>query len=220
MPHAVAVEKMVSCHPSPESSRASATPVARDAEERALRVARGRPPRAAAPHGRGPATARARTCPASRARPSSRSSRIAGSRAVRALPFSAATRAATSTPGICRSIARWANAGPERGRLGRDIRGGIQQRVAERRLVAGRELALDLAAGGRGGELVELVEQARDLVGPGGIEVDRVIGLGAQEQEAELLRRHDLGDRRGRPRRAPWRSTSSCRRCSGTRTGR
>ena len=61
--------------------------------------------------------------------------------------------------------------------------------------VTGRQLALDLAPGRRRRELVELVEQARDLVGPVGIEVDGVVGLGSQKQEAELLGRDDLGDR-------------------------
>ena len=40
---------------------------------------------------------------------------------------------------------------------------GSSRAVAEGRLVPGRQLALDLAAGRRRGELVELVEQARDL---------------------------------------------------------
>ena len=93
------------------------------------------------------------------------------------------------------SIARWPNAGRKSGRLRRDVRVRIEQRVAERRLVAGRQLAPDLATGRRGRELVELVEQARDLVGAVGIEVDGVVRPVAQEQEAELLGRHDLGDR-------------------------
>ena len=38
---------------------------------------------------------------------------------------------------------------PEGGRLGRDVGVRVEQRVAEGRLVAGRQLALDLAAGGR-----------------------------------------------------------------------
>ena len=66
------------------------------------------------------------------------------------------------------------------------------------RIEARGELALDLAAGGRGGERVEPVEQARDLVRAVRIEVDGVVGPRAQEQEAELLRGHDLGHRVGR----------------------
>ena len=105
----------------------------------------------------------------------------------------------TSTPGIWMSSARCANAGRNARGLGRDVRVRVEQRVAERRLVARRQLALDLAAGGRGREPVELVEQARDRVGAVGIELDRVVRARAQEQEAELLRRDDLGDRvRGR----------------------
>ena len=84
---------------------------------------------------------------------------------------------------------------PEGRRLRRDVRGRIQERVPERRGVPGRELALHLATGGRGGELVELVEEPRDLVGPVGIEVDGVVGLRAKEEEPELLGRDDLGDR-------------------------
>ena len=87
-----------------------------------------------------------------------------------------------------------AERGPEGGGLGSDVRVGIQERVAERRLVAGRQVAPDLAARRRRRELVELVEQARDLVRGLGIEVDGVVGPVAQEQEAQLLGRHDLGD--------------------------
>ena len=86
---------------------------------------------------------------------------------------------------------------PERARLGGDVRVRVEQRVAERRLVARRDLALDLAAGGRRGEPVELVEQARDGVGPVRVELDRLVRARAQEQEAELLGRDDLGDRVG-----------------------
>ena len=109
---------------------------------------------------------------------------------------------------------------PEGGRLGRDVGVRVEQRVAEDRLEAGRQLALDLAAGGRGGEPVELVEQARDRVRPLGIELDRRVRPGPQEQEAELLGRDHLGRSGGRRRRGPSRSTSCGRRCSGTRTGR
>ena len=51
---------------------------------------------------------------------------------------------------------------PERVGGRRDVRGRVEERVAEDGLVARRQLALDLAAGGGGGEPVELVEQARD----------------------------------------------------------
>ena len=71
--------------------------------------------------------------------------------------------------------------------------------MAEGGLVAGRDLALDLAAGRRRGELVELVEQARDGVGPSGSNSMAWFGPWPQEQEAELLGRDDLRDgvRRG-----------------------
>ena len=83
---------------------------------------------------------------------------------------------------------------PERLRLRRDVRVRIQQRVGERARVAGRQVALDRLAGGRGGELVELVEEARHGVGPLGVEVDRVVRARAQEEEPELLGRDDLDD--------------------------
>ena len=127
------------------------------------RPARSRRP-ARPPRGRRPWRFPERTPPATRARrrPVRRGwpsrARSAGS------PFSASTRPATSTPGIWTSSARWAKAGRNSRRLGGHVRVRVEERVAERRLVARRDLALDLTAGGRGGELVELVEQARDRV--------------------------------------------------------
>ena len=117
-----------------------------------------------------------------------------------------------STPGIWISIARWAKAGRNAAGFGGDVRVRVEEGVAERRFVSGRQLALDLAAGRSRGELVELVEEPRDLVGAVGIEVDGVVRPMAQEQEAELLGRNDLGDRVRRGAHAPWTSTSSCRR--------
>ena len=88
---------------------------------------------------------------------------------------------------------------PEGGCLGGDVRVRVQQGVPEGRLVARRQLALDLAPGRRRRELVELVEEARDLVRALGVEVDGVVRAVTHEEEAELLRRDDLGDRvRGR----------------------
>ena len=83
---------------------------------------------------------------------------------------------------------------PEAGGLGRDIRLAVEERVAERALEAGRDLAPDLLASGRRGEPVELVEQARHGVGLVGLEVDGGVRLRAQEEEPELLRRDDLDD--------------------------
>ena len=85
----------------------------------------------------------------------------------------------------------------EQRRGGLDVCVWVQQRVPERGLVAGRELALHLTTGRRGGELVELVEQARHRVGPVRVELDRLVGPWPQEQESELFRRDDLGDRVG-----------------------
>ncbi len=85
--------------------------------------------------------------------------------------------------------------GAERGRLGRDVGRRVQQGVAERGLEPRRQLALDLAARGRGGEPVELVEQARDRVRPVRVELDRLVRARTQEQEAQLLGRDHLGDR-------------------------
>ena len=87
-----------------------------------------------------------------------------------------------------------AERGTERLRLRRDVRVAIQQRVGERARVAGRQVALDRLAGGRRGELVELVEQARHGVGPLRVEVDGVVRARAQEEEPELLGRDDLDD--------------------------
>ena len=127
-----------------------------------------------------------------------RSSRISRSRPVSGLPFSASIRAPTSTPGIWTSSARWAKAGRNSAGLGRDVGVRVEERVAERRLVARRQLALDLAPRGRRRELVELVEQPRDRVGAVRIELDRLVRTRSQEEEAQLLGRDDLGDRVGR----------------------
>ena len=105
-------------------------------------------------------------------------------------------RSTTSTPGIWTQQREMPERRPERGGLDRDVRVRVEQGVAEGRLEAGRSSPL-IGCPRRRGELVELVEQARDLVGAVGIEVDGVIGPMAQEQEAELLGRHDLGDRVG-----------------------
>ena len=65
--------------------------------------------------------------------------------------------------------------GPEGRRLGRDVGVRVEQRVPERRLVARRQLALDLAAGRRRREPVELVEQARHRVGAVRVELDGLV---------------------------------------------
>ena len=83
----------------------------------------------------------------------------------------------------------------ERGRLGRDIRVGVEERVPERRLVTRRDLALDLATGSRRRIPVELVEETRDRIGAFGRELDRLVGPWPHEQEPELLGRDDLDDR-------------------------
>jgi hypothetical protein len=76
---------------------------------------------------------------------------------------------------------------PEPRRLGGDVGVRVEQRVAERVLEAGRDLTPDLPARGRRRESVELVVQPRHRVGPDRVEIDRVVRLGAEEEEAELL---------------------------------
>ena len=102
--------------------------------------------------------------------------------------------AGTSAAGTWTRNARWENARPEGRRLGRDVGVGVAEGVAEDRREAGRQVALDLAPGGRGGEPVELVEQARDRVGALGVELDGVVRPGPDEERPELLRREDLDD--------------------------
>ena len=70
-----------------------------------------RPPRERRPVGRRSSRSRGRRPRASARAACTRSSRIARSRSVSGLPFSASTRAATSTPGIWTSRARCENAG-------------------------------------------------------------------------------------------------------------
>ena len=90
-----------------------------------------------------------------------------------------------------------AERGPEGRGRGGHVRRRPQQRIGEQALVVGRQLALDFAPGGRRGDPVELVEEARDRVALG-VEVDHLAGPGPQEEETELLRRQNLGDGVGR----------------------
>ena len=102
---------------------------------------------------------------ASRARP--RAVRRGSPVRVRSAGSPSPTRPAptTSTPGIWTRSARCANGARKARRLGRDIGVGVEERVPERRLVTRRDLALDLATGGRRRIPVELVEETRDRVG-------------------------------------------------------
>ncbi len=86
----------------------------------------------------------------------------------------------------------------EQRRLGRDVCSRVQKRIPEGGVVPRRDLALDLTTGGGRRELVELVEQPRDRVGPVRVELDRLVGARPQEQEAELLGGDHLGDGVGR----------------------
>ena len=141
------------------------------------------------------------------------------SAAVSGAPFSASIRASMSTPGIWRSRARWPKAG--RNAAATAATSAADRAASSGRRSRGRPAARPAPrAGRRVGQPVEFVEQARDGVRAVGIELDRGLRPGAQEEQAELLRRHDLGRSRGRPRRGPSRSTSCGRRCSGTRRAR
>ena len=79
-----------------------------------------------------------------------------------------------------------------------DVGVGIHQRVAEDRGVAGGQLATDLAARRCRGQPVELVEEPRDLVGPLGVELDRMVRPRPEEEQPHLLRRDDVDDGVGR----------------------
>ena len=85
-------------------------------------------------------------------------------------------------PGHLREHREVRERGPEPGGLGRDVRAGVDERVAEHRRVARWQLALDLATGGRGRERVEVVEEARDRVRALGIELDRRVRLGRRNR--------------------------------------
>src|ERR671936_424606 len=87
---------------------------------------------------------------------------------------------------------------PEGGGLDNRIGCGIDERVAEDALMAGWEVALDLAPGGGVGNPVEFVEETGDGVGAVGVEFDRLVRARPDEQEAQLLGWNDLRDRMGR----------------------
>ena len=138
---------------------------------------------------------RAHTPSSQRRTAPSRSSSSDRSCSVSGAPFSASTRATTSTPGTCTSSARCPNGGRYAAASASTSAAGSQQRVGEDRRIAGRQVALDLLAGRRPREPVELVELARDRIGALGHELDDALRAMADEQEADLLRRQDLGDR-------------------------
>ena len=75
-----------------------------------------------------------------------------------------------------------------------DIGLRVDQRGGEQPIRVGRQLALHVAPGHRGGDSVGLVEDARDGIGPVRIEVDGLVVARPQEEEAQLLRRQHLGD--------------------------
>ena len=105
-------------------------------------------------------------------------------------------------------------------RLSGDVRIRLDEAVGEDAVVVRRQLAADLAPGRRRREAVGLVEEARDRIGPFGVELDGGVRTRPEEEEPQLLGRDDLGDLRGRCAEPLWRSTSSDRRGSGTRTAR
>ena len=82
------------------------------------------------------------------------------------------------------------------GSLGGDRAGELD--VAEEPLGVRRQLAAVGSTGHGGGQLVELVEEARDRVRALGVELDGLVRAGPQEEEAERLRGQDLGHPVGR----------------------
>ena len=137
-------------------------------------------------------------------------------------PFSAAAqRRRRRRPGSGSGVARCANGNRNARGLGVDVGVRVEQRVPEDRREARRQLALHVAAGDGVAQPVELVEQARDrrrcprdrTRSPGS-------GAGRRNRSRSCSGGSDLGDPVRRRRRGPSRSTSSCRRCSGTRRAR
>ena len=77
-------------------------------------------------------------------------------------------------------------------RLGHRVRVRVELAHREDPVRVGRQLAAHLAPGGRVGDPVVLVEEARDRVARG-VEVERVVRAVAQEDEAHQLGREHLG---------------------------
>ena len=90
--------------------------------------------------------------------------------------------------------ARWAKVGRKAAASAATSASGIAQGVAEDGCEARRQFALDLAPGGGRGELVELVEQARDRVRALGVEFDGLVRPRAEEERPELVRREHVDD--------------------------
>ena len=221
---AVAVEKISACQASPEAGavhRRRSLP-RRGAPGRRAAPGRARRPRPAGRRG-GPRSGPApgRRSPARRRAAAIRSSqdrRLGGGQRRALLGLD---------PGLdvdARDLAQQrqvAEGGPEGGGHGRDVGGRVEERIAEDALVVARQLALH-----RRGRRWRRRSGRTRRRGAGSRRCrrgrTRSPGLRprAQEEEPQLLRRHDLGDLVGRRRRGPWRSTSCGRRCSGTRRAR